>query len=431
VSNTEQIIQADLTWTGEQFESDIQITVDADGLIRSVAKSSHTPTLRLTERAILPGFVNAHSHAFQRSLRGSGESFPKGAGSFWSWREAMYELVQKLNADKFYTITRDAFAEMRRAGITTVGEFHYLHHSGNELDYEFDALTLKAATETGIRIVLLNAFYKTGGINQPLNSTQQRFRSEDATNFLDHLDGLMEVSGEATHTFGVVAHSVRAASPQDLGVLHEGAVKRGLPFHIHMEEQLKEIEDVVAAYGKTPLAVLNDAVSDASNVTAVHCTHSSEEDLSIFFEKGGTVAVCPLTEANLGDGIPRFSDFGAAAKRISLGTDSNLRIAMTEEMRWLEYAQRLDTQSRGVYRNEDGNVASALLDCATKNGAAALGIDAGQITPGYWADFASIDLTHPSLNGEMGHGLLDAYVFGTGDGVVTATCVAGQWQDHR
>ncbi|MCH7776029.1 MAG: amidohydrolase family protein, partial [Gemmatimonadetes bacterium] len=165
--NPHHVFQGDWTWTGERFEPDVQIAVDDEGRIMDVGRLGLKPTKPLSQRALLPGFVNAHSHAFQRGLRGRGEEFLEGAGSFWTWREAMYRLVQDLDGHAFYRLCLQTFREMRAAGITTVGEFHYLHHSSDATDYAFDALTLRAAAAIGIRIVLLNVFYKTGGIGQP------------------------------------------------------------------------------------------------------------------------------------------------------------------------------------------------------------------------------------------------------------------------
>lgn len=429
--NPHHVFQGDWTWTGERFEPDVQIAVDEEGRIIDVGRLGLKPTKRLSQRALLPGFVNAHSHAFQRGLRGRGEAFLEGAGSFWTWREAMYRLVQDLDGDAFYRLCLQTFREMRAAGITTVGEFHYLHHSSEATDYAFDALTLRAAAATGIRIVLLNVFYKTGGIGQPLDATQQRFRTDSCEAYWEQMDALQDQLDPHTQTLGAVVHSIRASKLDDIAALHRESMRRSLPFHIHMEEQRKEIEDSITSYGGPPMAVLQRVLSPCSNVTAVHCTHTDPRDMERFLESGGTVCVCPLTEGNLGDGVPALPGRHAVDARITLGTDSNVRICMTEEMRWLEYGQRLASEARGIYVDANGRSGRALLQIATENGAASLGVDTGRIAPGAWADLVAIDLTAPTLRGCDETTLLDSFVFGSGNEAISETSVGGRWEEVK
>jgi formimidoylglutamate deiminase len=225
-----------------------------------------------------------------------------------------------------------------------------------------------------------------------------------------------------------VAHSVRAASLVEIRALHAEASRRGLPFHMHVEEQRREIEDSMAAYGRTPMRLLCDELQASDNFTAVHCTHTSPADMAAFLARGGRVCVCPLTEANLGDGIPDLSAPHAVGGRLSLGTDSNARISAIEEMRWLEYGQRLRGELRGALTDSAGEVAATTLEAATSGGAAALGIGSGRIAPGEWADFTAVDLTVPSLAGVPAAGLLDAIVFGAGNGAIAGTFVGGSWR---
>ena len=211
-----QIIEADLTWIGGRFEPDVKITVGSKGRIEAVGCSESTPTLRLRDRAILPGMINAHSHAFQRGLRGHGETFSQGAGSFWSWRKAMYGLVDRMDEQTVYALSKQAFGEMLAAGITTVGEFHYLHHDERGEGYTFDEIVLKAAADAGIRIVLLNAYYAAGGIGEPLEGAQRRFGSPSLGAFWLQLDRLQTLIDHQTQSLGVVAHSIsRISSRRD------------------------------------------------------------------------------------------------------------------------------------------------------------------------------------------------------------------------
>lgn len=422
-----QTIQADLIWIDGAFVPDWAITVGADGRVESVGRARSGAVRRLEGVALLPGFVNAHSHAFQRGLRGSGERFSSGAGSFWSWREAMYALVASLDRDGLRRVCRQAFAEMRDAGITTVGEFHYLHHD-REGDFSFDHVVLEAASEVGIRIVLLQAYYTAGGIGKALEPGQRRFAMLDLRQYWRQMDRLAQRLDPSTQSVGVVAHSIRAVSLAEIRALHSEAIRRGLPFHMHVEEQRREIEETLDAYGRTPMQLLCDELVPGGNLTAVHCTHTSPADMAAFLARGGRVCVCPLTEANLGDGIPDLSAPHSVGGRLSLGTDSNARISAIEEMRWLEYGQRLRGELRGALMDPHGGVAATTLEAATSGGAAALGIAAGRIAPGEWADLAAVDLTVSSLLGVPAAGLLDAIVFGAGNGAIAGTFVGGKWR---
>lgn len=429
-------IEAELTWTGERFERGVRVAVGAGGRIEAVERGGTAdpgaPVLRLPGRALLPGFVSAHSHAFQRGLRGLGERFPAGAGSFWSWREAMYGLVGSLDRERLFELSLAAFEEMRAAGITAVGEFHYLHHGDPEAaDWAFDRVVLDAARAAGIRIVLLQTCYSAGGFGRPLEPAQRRFRAPSLAAYWEQLDRLAEALDPATQSLGAAAHSLRAVPLADVAALHAEARRRGLVFHLHLEEQRREIEECLAAHGARPMALLLRELEVGPETTAVHCTHSDPGELERFAAAGGNVCICPLTEANLGDGIPPLAAAPAAADRLCLGTDSNARIAMIEEMRWLEYGQRLAGEKRGALAGPDGRLAPHLLAAATLGGARSLGLPAGAIAPGLWADFAAIDLGHPALAGVSDDTLAEALVTGCDNGAVAATCVGGRWREHR
>jgi len=426
-------LEADLTWTGERFEPGVRIGIGKDGRIASVgteALPGESAIERLPGRALLPGFVNVHSHAFQRGLRGRGETCPAGAaGSFWTWREAMYGLVEKMTEERISELSYQAFREMRAAGITTVGEFHYLHHEGPGADFAFDDAILEAAERAGIRLVLLEAYYRTGGIGTPLSPAQRRFDGVSPAAYWRQMDALGGRLGR-DQTLGAVVHSVRAANLGELGEIYREARRRGLVFHIHVEEQQKEIEDCLAAYGKRPMEALLGACGGAEGITAVHCTHTAPDDLVRFLGGGGTACICPATEGNLGDGLPDLAGFvaahGEAAARLALGTDSNARISFLEEMRWLEYGQRVRTETRGALRDATGAVAPVLLKAATLGGARSLGIEAGEIRPGAWADLVEIDLACPALDGWEPETLLPSLIFGGGNAEIAGTWVGGR-----
>ncbi len=409
-----KVLEADLTWRRGRFESGVQVEVLDDGTIGRVGPGLTNVVERLEGEALLPGFVNAHSHAFQRGLRGKAESI----GSFWSWREEMYRLARSLDLERFRQLTLLAFREMLASGITTVGEFHYLHHLEGSHGYELDRAVVDAAREAGIRLVLLDVCYLTGDVGKPLEGAQRRFESKSVDEFLE--------SAEQHGARGLVAHSIRAVPIEAIVRIHEEARRRGLVFHMHVEEQPREIEASLAHYGKRPLAVLLDRLEIGPETTAVHCTHSSEEDLDRFLGTGASVCVTPLTEANLADGTPP-SRLARSGSHLSLGTDSNLRIDFTEEMRLLEYAQRLRSERRGVFVDEAGSVASRLFAIATRGGARSLGLRAGEIESGYAADFVTLALRTPKLNAIPPAELMTAFVLGAGSEAIERVAVSGRW----
>lgn len=400
------IIEAELAFVDGELREGVKVSVK-DGLIDRVGSLDDAPTHRA--KMLLPGFISAHSHAFQRALRGRGETFPAGQGSFWTWREAMYELVGQLDDARFLAEVRATFEEMRAAGITTVGEFHYIP--------QFSELVLQAAREAGIRIALLLTYYKTGGIGQPLSPAQKKFETKTLDELFARADALEKLRDPRTQTIGIAAHSIRGVPLEELAPLYAEARRRGMPVHMHVEEQRKEIEDCVHAYGFTPLQLLNRHLPNCEGLTAVHATHSEPAELARFLDRGGSVCITPLTEANLGDGIPDVSPLLPHPDRLALGTDSNNRISLIEEMRWLEYGQRWKSESRGVFRDEQGRNAPRLLHFATIAGAKSLGVNAGRIEPGACADFVAVDAPN-----------LESLIFGGSDRSIAATCVAGDWR---
>ncbi len=411
-----QTIAAELTWTGERFERDVKVHVDEAGKIeKQPAEAGAVRALPRT--ALLPGFVSAHSHAFQRGLRALDKP-----GNFWSWRDTMYSFVEQLDRDRFYKVSKAAFDEMLAAGITTVGEFHYLHHAPETRDYSFDETVLQAARDAGIRIALLMTYYETGGVGQPLAAAQKRFETKGLDEFWKQVDAVASKLDARTQSLGIAAHSIRSVPLDRLIPLYNEARHRNLQFHMHVEEQRKEIDDCVNAYARTPMQLINDRLESCHGFVAVHATHTDPVDMKKFMDRGGSVCITPLTEAYLGDGIPHVSQI--RPDRLSLGSDSNARISMIEEMRWLEYAQRLKTQTRGVFRGSGRD----LVRFATTNGARALGLRTGQNEPGAWADFVTINLDAPSIAGAGDDKLLDAIAFGAGNGVISGTCVAGVWK---
>lgn len=416
------VYEPELAWIDGGFRRGAAICVE-DGRISSVGEAKGSGSA-LAARAMLPGFVNAHSHAFQRAMRGRGETFPEGTGSFWTWREAMYGLVAELDGPTLAATCEQAFGEMLDAGITTVGEFHYLHHDAPG-DFAFDEVVLGAAAASGIRIVLLQARYEAAGFGQAMEESQERFRVDDDQQYWGSVDALRESVDGKLQRVGVVAHSLRAVPIDVVVSMAEEAGHRGLPMHLHLEEQRQEVDACVEHHGRRPMELLNEQLAVSPMLTAVHCTHSESGDLEQWIDAGGNICICPLTEANLGDGVAQVSGMTRRGARLCLGTDSNARISMLEEARWLEYGQRLAREARGIAAAPDGRMDTTLIDAATTSGAAALGTRGGRIDVGRDADFALIDLSVPALAGIADEDLAMAIICGAGNAAIAGTIVAG------
>ena len=392
-----ECIRPQLTWIDGAFREGCEIKV-GDGFITQVTDTTAPPTH--PGEAWQPGFVNAHSHAFQRGLRGRGETFTNPRDDFWSWREAMYSLVDTLTPEAAHAHSLRAFREMRAAGITSVGEFHYIHHSSDAgLDWALDEAVLSAAADAGIRIVLLHACYLTGGFDAPLAGAQHRFDGGDPATWWSAVDRAAAACRGPLQSVGVVIHSLRAVPIGVAAALRTEARRRGMVVHLHLEEQPAEVEACRAAHGCTPMRLVLEHLDQGPDMTAVHCTHTDPGDMEAYAATGAHVCLCPLTEANLGDGIADVTGMRSSGVSISLGTDSNARISMLEEMRLCEYGQRLRDGRRGACTDADGRIDRSLMNMATVGGADALGLAAGRIESGQLADFTRIDLTAAPVQG--------------------------------
>ncbi len=394
----------ELAWLGgERAEPGVLLEVEGERLrgveagVEAPAEAERLPGLTL------PGLANAHSHAFQRALRG--RTHGGGEGSFWTWREQMYELAESLDPDSCFAISRAAFGEMALAGITCVGEFHYLHAERNAMG----EAVIAAAAEAGIRITLMDACYLHGGI--------EGFRDEDVHAWTERVSALREGPGVR---LGAAIHSVRAVDPESARVVAEWAGER--PLHAHVSEQPKENEECLAAHGRTPTALLADAGALAGNFTAVHATHVNEEDMALLGEAAATCCLCPTTERDLADGIARARMLRFAGSALAVGSDSQAVIDLFEEARSIELDERLATGTRGNHRTPD------LLRAATADGHAALGWpEAGRLEPGALADLVSVSLDSVRLAGTPPDQALEAAVFAAAAPDVRDVMVGGRW----
>jgi formimidoylglutamate deiminase len=394
-----------------------RIRFDRDGLITAIEPGD--PAGPFDGWLALPGMPSAHSHAFQRGLAGHGEA-AHGADSFWSWRDAMYRLAGGLDADALYRVAWRTYREMLAAGFTSVAEFHYLHRRADgERATECIEAVINAASDAGIRLAFIPVFYQRGGFGQPAGPGQARFLHHDVEDFLTL------VVMYSRHCAGVAAHSLRAVPLEMLEDMALGArevLGADCPIHIHVAEQPAEVEACLAASGRRPVQLLAETVELGPAWSLVHATHADAAERATIIASGATVVLCPLTEAYLGDGLFPAAEFAAAGGRLALGTDSNVRIDAAEELRWLEYGQRLLTGRRACFADGDG-LGASLWRRMAGGGAAALGMPVGAIEVGGCADIVTLDRESPVFAGAEGpHRALDALVT-AGDG----RCFENAW----
>ncbi len=401
---------------------EVVITV-ANGVFTDVAVGATPPpgAVRLPGLT-LPGFADAHSHAFHRALRGRTHA---DGGTFWSWRQRMYEVAGSLDPDGYHALARAVYAEMAATGFTSVGEFHYLHHRPDGGRYD-DAnamghALIAAARDAGIRITLLDACYLTGGIGEPLTGVQRRFDDGDAGRWAERVDELATAyRGDPDVVVGAAVHSVRAVPAEQIPEIVAWARGRTAPLHAHVSEQPAENEACLAAYGRTPVQVLTDAGFGGALSTAVHATHLTAEDIERLGATGTCVCFCPTTERDLGDGIGPADELVAAGALLTLGTDQHARIDAFEEARAVELNLRLAHRRRGCL--EPG----VLLAALTSNGQASLGFGGGRIAVGQPADLVAVSLTSPRTAGAEAASAIPTALFAASDADVTDVVVDGE-----
>jgi formiminoglutamate deiminase len=396
----------ELAWTGgPSAEPGVLVEAD-DGRITAVtggipAPPSGAPRL---DGLTLPGLANAHSHAFQRALRGRTQ---RGTGSFWTWREQMYTLAERLDPESYLALARATYAEMALAGVTTVGEFHYLHHGAGGTPYhnpnEMGRVLITAAAEAGIRITLIDSCYLHGGFGEPAEGAQRRFSDGSADAWVERVGDLAESDSARV---AAAIHSMRAVDPGAAAVVAGWARDRNRPLHAHVSEQPAENRACLEAYGCTPTALLSDAGALDKNSTAVHATHLEDGDVSLLGDAGACCCVCPTTERDLADGIGRMRPLVDAGASLSFGSDSHAVIDIFEEARAVELDERLASGERGHHD------AAALLRAASEDGHACLGWqDAGRIEPGARADLVTVSLDGVRLAGWDPEHALDSVLF--------------------
>ncbi|MEO7969682.1 MAG: formimidoylglutamate deiminase [bacterium] len=388
------------------------------------------------DRAKLPGLVNAHSHAFQRVIRGRTEYRTSNEkDSFWTWREMMYSAAARLTPEDIYDASRMAFLEMALSGITAVGEFHYLHHAPDGKPYDDRNLLAKqvvrAANDVGLRIALLRVAYARAGYEAEPNPRQARFIESDAEQYLKNVSQLQRDLGadNAMAWVGVAPHSVRAAPLAYLKQIVAFANNEELPVHMHVAEQAAEVSACINEYGRSPVALLSSEGLLSERFTAVHAIHVTPKAVRLLADARANVCACPTTERNLGDGIVPVEGYFKAGVRLSLGSDSQVQIDLLEDARELEYHLRLQKMERAVLAegvDAKSELAARLFACATVNGAKSINAPVATPETDELADFFTVDLNDPSLAGAAEEDLLAHIVFSLSKTAVKDVVVGGK-----
>jgi formimidoylglutamate deiminase len=412
---------------------DVTLEIAPDGTITGVAIGTEPGDAEIAGGPVLPGMPNLHSHAFQRAMAGSAERRAAQDDDFWSWREAMYALAARLEPDELRTIARGVYRAMLAAGYTAVAEFHYVHRDPRGAWYSDKAATsralIEAARDAGIAICLLPALYAhsdAGG--SPLHERQKRFAAEpdDVLEIAASLRA--EYANDADVVVGVCAHSLRAVTPHELRALIDGS-PRDVPVHLHAAEQTREVDAVLAALGARPVQWLLANHDVDARWCLVHATQIDERERDALARSGAVAGLCPTTEANLGDGLFPLAPYLASGGALGIGSDSNVSISPVEELRWLEYGQRLVTRRRIVAAAEAGkSCGESLYAGAARGGAQACGVNAGALEPGRRADLIVLDERTEPLAGAPPGELLDRYVFASDRAAPRDVMVRGRWR---
>ena len=397
------------------WSNNVIIEIDQSGLISNVTENNnHKVDAYLDEEIILPAMNNLHSHSFQRAMAGLTEArSPQGNDNFWSWRSLMYQFLDVLNPEEIFSITLFSQMEMLQSGYVGVGEFHYLHNQigGTKYDNiaELSEKVLEASAESGISICLLPVVYERGGCdNRELEGGQLRFHNNIDT--FEELYNQIKVflSRNENFSLGVAAHSLRAVKNETLNKiinLTDG------PIHIHAAEQVKEVEEIKSFYKMPPVEFLIENFDINKRWCLIHCTQMSELETELLSKSGAVAGLCPVTEANLGDGIFNGFQYNERKGLYGIGTDSNINISLTEELKTFEYSQRLLNKKRAVISNQKKSTGRKLFDDCLEGGARALQINNGKIQKGFNADLISLPNTNNELDGLKDDKILDYWIF--------------------
>ncbi|MBA3910669.1 MAG: formimidoylglutamate deiminase [Rhodobacter sp.] len=405
---------------------DVSLRVDAGRIVEVTPGASPSGTVH---GCLLPAPVNLHSHMFQRAMAGMTEVRTAGQDSFWTWRALMYRFLERLTPKDVQAIAAQAMLEMAEAGFAAVAEFHYLHHPAGGGTYadpaEMSARVAAAAAESGLGLTHLPVIYEQGGVDgRALAGGQLRFGSPPEVYWQVVEGAARAMAGMPDATLGVAPHSLRAVSRDTLARV--AGLLPGGPVHIHIAEQLAEVAEVQAAWGARPVDWACANLPLDRRWCMIHATQMTPDETAALARTGAVAGLCPTTEANLGDGIFDGPGWLASGGVFGVGTDSNVRISLTEELRLLEYSQRLNLKARAVMADNTRSTGRLLWDGVAAGGSQAAGRASGAIAPGMWADLLALDTGDVRLEGVSGDGLLDALVFAGRDGLVTDLWSAGR-----
>lgn len=383
---------------------------------------------------VIPGLVNAHSHAFQRLLAGHTEQRgPAGRDNFWTWRTRMYALAGLVDAEALFAIARQVYTEMVATGYTAVAEFHYLHNEPDDKgasEAMFEAI-VAAAVESGIRLTFVPVLYERAGFDEPLPTLQQERFARTVDEFIAHYASASSRSQESAGNefrVGIGAHSLRAVTAESLSKIAAVAKADSVPMHIHIAEQQREVDQCLGAHNARPVEWLYDNQDVDENWCLVHATHINEREIEMITTSGAVVCLCPSTEANLGDGLFPLQTYLEKGGLIAIGSDSHVSINPFEELRWLEYGQRLISQSRNIAAIRQQQTGRSLFEMALDGGALAGGEPGGHIQTDAVADLVVLDDDSPMLVGHTTRSLLDALVFSGFTLPIDRVMVQGKWQ---
>lgn len=414
------------------WANNVRLEVGPDGRLTQVQADASAEGAERISGPLLPGMPNLHSHAFQRAMAGLAEVAGNPNDSFWTWRDLMYRLVGKISPDQLGIIARQLYIEMLKAGYTSVAEFHYVHHDPAGKAYadpaELSLRISQAASAAGIGLTLCPVLYSHSGFGgQPPNEGQRRFinGTEQYLALQARLAPLL--AQQPAQQLGLCFHSLRAVTPEQIEQVLAASDKI-CPVHIHIAEQQKEVDDCLAWSGRRPLQWLYENTEVDQRWCLVHATHANSDEVSLMANSGAVAGLCLTTEANLGDGIFPAVDFLAQGGRLGIGSDSHVSLSVVEELRWLEYGQRLRDQRRNrLYRQEQPMVGRTLFDAALSGGAQALGQPIGELAVGKRADWLVLDGSDPYLATASEDGILNRWLFAGGDRQVRDVMVNGQW----
>lgn len=413
----------------EGWAEAVRVELTPEGRIGAVTPGAAPAGQRV--ELLLPAMANLHSHAFQRAMAGLSEARgPEPRDTFWTWRQIMYRFLDHLTPEDVEAIAALVQVEMLEAGYATNVEFHYLHHRPGGAAYanlgEMSERIAAAAAQTGIGLTLLPVHYQFGGVDRrPLGPGQARFGT-DPEGFARLMDAAEAALAPlpADTGIGVAPHSLRAVSPEALALC--ATLRPGRPLHMHLAEQVPEIEEIQAAYGRRPVEWLLDHHAPDPNWTLIHLTHMTEDETRRLAATGAVAGLCPLTESSLGDGIFNGTIWREAGGRLGLGSDSNIRISLVEELRTLEYSQRLRDRARAILATPERSTGRVLYEAGLDGGATAAGRETGAIRPGLWADLCAVSLQNPVMAGRAGDQMLDSLIFAGGDGLIRDVWAAGR-----